>query len=88
MTGQDIDFENRKAETNLYIGGDALNVAMSQVLSDGSHAVQAVSSESGTVYGQTVKVVKAATEKIYNIGGLVSGALWSGAALLSGTNGE
>lgn len=50
--------------------------------------MEPINSDSATVYGQTVKVVKKATEKIYNIGGLVSGALWSGAALFSGTNDE
>lgn len=75
VTGQDHDFEQRKADTNVYISNDELNRALSAVLIDGRHVFEDITSDK-TYFDKTVKVMKKATEKIFNIGGYLSGAIW------------
>jgi hypothetical protein len=84
LTGQDHEFETRKASSSVYINSDPLNLALSQVLTDGSHAFEPITS-SKSYYGKTVKLAKKATQKMYDIGGIVSGAIWSGATYITGS---
>lgn len=61
LTGQDHEFEAVRAATNLYINKDALNIALSNVLSDGSHAFEEISNDK-TYLGQGVQMAKKATK--------------------------
>jgi len=60
LTGQDHEFENRKAQSSVYISSDPLNTALSQVLTDGYHAFEPITSNN-TYLGQTMKLAKKAT---------------------------
>lgn len=83
LTGQDHDFEQRKATTSVYLASDELNKMLSTVLIDGSHAFQEIAKDK-TMLSKTVDVVRQATVKIQDIGGYLSSAFWSGAAYITG----
>jgi len=83
LTGQDHEFEQRKAESYTYINSDNLNVTLSQFLTDGSHAFENITSEK-TYISKGVKVVKKAAKKITAIGSVVTDVIWSGATYLRG----
>ena len=57
LTGQDHEFEQRKATTNVYLASDDLNKMLSTVLIDGSHAFQEIQKDKG-VLGKTVDAVR------------------------------
>jgi hypothetical protein len=57
LTGQDHEFEQRKADTIVHINNDELNKALSSVLIDGSHAFEEITSDK-TYMDKTVKAVK------------------------------
>jgi len=50
-----------KTATNQYINKDALNIALSTILTDGSHAFEEVSNDK-TYLGQGVQMAKKATK--------------------------
>jgi DUF1680 family protein len=83
LTGQDHEFEQRKSTTNVFLASDELNKMLSTVLVDGSHAFQEIAKDK-TMLSKTVDVVRQATVKIQDIGGYLSSAFWSGAALITG----
>lgn len=83
LTGQDHDFEQRKATTYVYLASDELNKMLSSVLIDGSQAFQEIQKDK-SMLGKTVDAVRQATVKIQDIGGYISSAIWSGAAYITG----
>lgn len=87
LTGQDHQFENRKKQSVAAISGHALDLSLSQVLLDGSNVLKAISTDS-SYYNKSLKLAKKAGKGITFLGGAVAGALWSGASLITGTQGE
>ena len=69
------------------VNADPLNLLLSSVLIDGSNALEIITHDK-TALDKTVNAVKKASEKIYNIGGKLTGALWTGANYITGGGAE
>ena len=54
---------------------------------DGGNALEVITHDKSTI-SKTYNAVKKASEKIYNISGKLTGAIWSGAAYITGQGGE
>jgi hypothetical protein len=60
-----------------------LNIQLSSVLIDGSNALEVITYDRSKI-SKTYNAVKKASEKIYNISGKLTGAIWSGAQYITG----
>ena len=69
------------------ISANPLDLSLSQVLLDGSHILQAINNNS-SYYSKSLKLAKKAGKGISYIGGAFAGALYSGASLITGSQGE
>ena len=63
-----------------------MNQTLSTVLLDGGNMLEV--DQGNTYYGKTAKALTKATNKIYNVGGYVSGALWAGANYITGNQAD